>query len=144
VFTLHEAVYREKRVLDVLSTLFLVFGIGALAMTAIGLYGVVSFAVTLRTREIGIRLALGATRRQVLGLVIGQSSRQLVVGLAIGLVLAIALSRGFAAAVERLPPADIPLLLVIGVVLTLTSAVALAVPAHRAVRLQILRALRTE
>jgi putative ABC transport system permease protein len=144
VFTLHEAVYREKRVLDVLSTLFLVFGIGALSMTAIGLYGIVSFAITQRTREIGIRLALGATRAQVLALVLGQGGRQLVVGLALGMLIAVGLSRGFAAAVEQLPPADASLLLWIGLAMTLTASAGLIVPAQRALRLQILRALRTE
>ena len=143
VFTLHEAVYREKRVLDVLSTLFLVFGIGALSLTAIGVYGVVSFAVTQRTREIGIRFALGATRAQVLRLVIGQGTRQLVVGVSIGLVLAVALSRGFAAAVEQLPPADAPLLSWIALAVVVTGAAAVTVPAYRATRTQILRALRT-
>ena len=142
MFTLHEAVYREKRVLDVLSTLFLVFGIGALSLTAIGVYGVVSFAVTQRTREIGIRFALGATRAQVLRLVVGQGTRQLVVGVSIGLVLAVALSRGFAAAVEQLPPADAPLLLWIALAIALTGAAAVTVPAYRATRTQILRALR--
>jgi predicted permease len=143
VFTLHEAVYREKRVLDVLSTLFLVFGIGALSLTAIGVYGVVSFAVTQRTREIGIRFALGATRAQVLRLVVGQGTRQLIVGVCIGLVLAVALSRGFAAAVEQLPPADAPLLFWIACAIGVTGASAVAVPAYRATRTQILRALRT-
>ncbi len=143
VFTLHEAVYREKRVLDVLSTLFLVFGIGALALTAVGVYGVVSFAVTQRTREIGIRFALGATRVQVLRLVVGQGTRQLIVGVSIGLSLAVALSRGFAAAVEQLPPADVPLLLWIACAIVVTGASAVAVPAYRATRTQILRALRT-
>ena len=144
VFTLHEAVYREKRVLDVLSTLFLAFGIGALSMTAIGLYGIVSFAVTQRTREIGIRLALGATRAQVLALVLGQGGRQLIVGLALGMLIAVGLSRGFAAAVEQLPPADGIVLLWIAVAMSTTAAVALVIPAQRAVGLQILRALRTE
>jgi ABC-type antimicrobial peptide transport system permease subunit len=144
VFTLHEAVYREKRVLDVLSTLFLVFGIGALTLTAMGLYSVVAFAVTQRTREIGIRLALGASRLQVARLAIGQGSRQLIVGLAVGLTLAFGLSRGFAAMVERLPPADGPLLGWIAVALSLTTGIALVVPVQRAVGLQVLRALRTE
>jgi predicted permease len=143
VFTLYEAVYREKRVLDVLSTLFLVFGIGALSLTAIGVYGVISFAVTQRTREIGIRFALGATRAQVLRLVVGQGTRQLIVGVSIGLVLAVALSRGFAAAVEQLPPADAPLLLWIACAIVITGASAVAVPAYRATRTQMLRALRT-
>jgi predicted lysophospholipase L1 biosynthesis ABC-type transport system permease subunit len=142
VFTLHEAVYRDKRVLDVLSTLFLIFGVGALSLTAIGLYGVVSFGVTQRTREIGIRLALGATRANVLALVVGQGGRQLAVGLGVGLLLAIALSRGFAAAVEQLPPADAPLLLGICAALAATAIVALVIPAKRASRLEILHALR--
>jgi ABC-type antimicrobial peptide transport system permease subunit len=137
-------VYRDKRILDVLSSLFLVFGVGALSLTAIGLYGVVSFGVTQRTPEIGIRLALGATRAQVLGLVVRQGSRQLVIGLAVGMLLAVGLSRGFAAAVEQLPSADAPLLFWIGVAVTLTAATALAVPAHRATRLEILSALRTD
>jgi predicted permease len=142
VFTLHEAVYREKRVLDVLSTLFLVFGIGALGMTAIGLYGIVSFAVTLRTRELGVRLALGATRAQVFRLVVGQGGRQLAAGIAAGMLLAVGLSRGFAAAVDALPPPDGVLLLWIAGAMSLTASVALIVPAQRAVRLQITRALK--
>jgi predicted permease len=143
VFTLHEAVYRDKRVLDVLSTLFLVFGIGALTLTAIGLYGVVSFAVTQRTRELGIRLALGATPWRVLTLVMGQGTRQLVVGLVAGTLLAMALARALAAAVDQLPGADAPLLLAIAAALSVTAFVALIVPAVRAARLEIVQALRT-
>ena len=101
IVTLHEAVYRDKRVLDVLSSLFLVFGVGALSLTAVALYGIVSFTVAQRARETGIRLALGATRVQVLRLVMGQGSRQIVIGLVVGVLLPIALSRGFAAAVEQ-------------------------------------------
>jgi hypothetical protein len=144
VFSLREAVYRDKRVLDVLSTLFLIFGIGALTLTAVGLYGVVSFAITQRTREIGIRLALGARPSHLLALVIAQGARQLGIGLAAGVLLAVALSRGFAAAVEQLPPADLPLLAGICAALTATVAIALAVPARRALRLQIVNAIARE
>jgi predicted permease len=144
VFTLREAVYRDKRVLDVLSTLFLVFGAGALSLTAIGLYALVSFSVAQRRREIGIRLALGSTRRHVLALVVGQGSRQLIAGLAAGLLLAMGLSRAFAAAVEQLPAADAPLLVVLSLAIAVTVAIALAVPARRASRLDLLDALRRD
>lgn len=142
VFSLHEAVYRDKRVLDVLSTLFFVFGLGALSLTAIGLYGVVSFMVTQRTRELGIRHALGATPWQVLALVLARGSRQLMAGLAAGTLLAIALSRAVAAAVGQLPAADAAMLLVIAAALSLTALVALIIPAPRAARLEIVQALR--
>jgi ABC-type antimicrobial peptide transport system permease subunit len=142
VFSLHEAVYRDKKVLDILSTLFSAFGAGALALTAIGLYGVVSFGVTQRTRELGIRMALGATRVQVLALVLRQGSRQIVVGLVAGSALAVGLSRAFAAAVEQLPGPDGPLLLLIVSALAITALAALALPARRAVRLQIVSAIR--
>jgi ABC-type antimicrobial peptide transport system permease subunit len=144
VFTLRDAVYRDKQVLDVLSTLFLVFGAGALALTAIGLYAVVSFSVAQRRREIGIRLALGSTRRHVLALVVGQGSRPLIAGLAAGLLLAVGLSRAFAAAVEQLPAADAPLLLALSLAIAVTVAIALAVPARRASRLDLLDALRRD
>jgi predicted permease len=144
VFTLHEAVYRDKRVLDVLSSLFLVFGIGALSLTAIGLYGIVSFGVTQRTREIGIRMALGASRSDVLRLVAGQGGRHLLGGLIAGTALALGLSRAFAAAVEQLPAPDGPLLLLITTAIGVTTLVALLLPARRAVALPIVRALRGE
>jgi predicted permease len=142
VFTLHEAVYRDKRVLDVLSALFLVFGVGAFSLTAIGLYGVVAFAVAQRTREIGIRLALGASPWRVVRLVVEQGARYIAVGAVVGLLLALALSRAFAAAVEQLPRADAPLLLSVVAAIVGTAALALVVPAGRAARTEILHALR--
>ena len=144
IFSLHEAVYRDKKVLDVLSTLFSIFGVGALSLTAIGLYGVVSFGVTQRTRELGIRMALGATRGQVLALVVRQGSRQIVIGLVAGSLLALGLSRAFAAAVEQLPGPDGPLLLLIVSALAVTALAALALPARRAARLQIVSAIRDQ
>ena len=93
-----------------------------------------------RTRELGVRLALGATRRQIGWLVAGQGGRQLAIGLGAGLVLAVAMSRGFAAAVEAIPLADVPLLGVVATVIGLTVAAAVAVPARRAIGLEIARA----
>jgi hypothetical protein len=144
VFTLREAVYRDKRALDVLSALFSIFGLGALTLTAIGLYGVISFTVAQRTRELGIRMAIGATRANVLRIVVAHGARQLVIGLAIGVLLAMGLSRGFAAAVEQLPPADAPLLGGICVALGATVMTALAIPARRAVQLDVMQALRRD
>jgi putative ABC transport system permease protein len=142
VFTLQEAVYRDKRVLDVLSGLFLVFGVGAFALTAIGLYGAMAFGVAQRTREIGIRLALGASRWNVVRLVVAQGARYIAVGAAAGLLLAVLLSRAFASAFEQLPGPDAPLLLSIVAAIIGTAGLALAVPAERAARTEILRALR--
>ena len=142
VFTLHEAVYRDKRALDVLSALFLVFGVGAFSLMAVGLYGVVAFGVAQRRREIGVRLALGATRGRVVRLVLAQGAHYIGIGAAAGLVLALALSRAFVAMVEQLPRADAPLLLSVVAVLAGTAALALVIPARRAARMEILRALR--
>jgi ABC-type antimicrobial peptide transport system permease subunit len=102
-----------------------------------------AFGVAQRTREIGIRLALGASRTRVAALVVGQGARYVAIGAAAGLLLAIGLSRAFAAAVEQLPRAEGPLLLAVAGALAGTAALALVIPARRAARTQILRALRT-
>jgi hypothetical protein len=99
-FTVRETAMREKQVLNVLSRLFSLFGTGALLLTAVGLYSVTAFSIGQRRRELGIRVALGATRADLLRLLTQQSGRQLAVGLAVGTVLAFALTRGFTAAVE--------------------------------------------
>jgi ABC-type antimicrobial peptide transport system permease subunit len=84
----------------VLSGLFSLFGTGALLLTAVGLYSVTAFSIGQRRRELGIRVALGATRADLLRLLTQQSGRQLALGLAVGTVLAFALTRGFTAAFE--------------------------------------------
>lgn len=142
IFTLRDAALRDKAVLDVLSSLFMLFGAGALALTAIGLYGVVSFAVAQRTREFGIRLALGATRGDVARLVAFQGAWQILGGVAVGVAIAAALTRGFAAAIDGAPQGDAQVFGAIAAGVALTAVAAMFIPARRAFGIEIVRALR--
>jgi predicted permease len=143
---LRAAIYADKKILDVFAILFFAFGLGALFMTTIGLYGVISFAVQRRTREIAIRQALGATPRAVLGLVMRQGALELSVGIGIGLLLAVTLSRLLAAVIDReiVQPAGPGTLAAIAGMLACTALVALWRPARRALGLQPIEGLRAE
>jgi putative ABC transport system permease protein len=123
---------------------FMMFAAVAVALAAIGLYGVVSHSVTERTHEIGVRMALGADPRHVLALVVGQGVMTAVAGIAIGLAGALALSRtieGLLFGVQSTDPLTFAAVaaLLLGVALT-----ACAVPAWRATRVDPTRALRAE
>ncbi len=115
----------------------------ALWLCALGIYGVMSYAVTQRTREIGIRLALGAQSAEVLTAIVGGGARLIVAGVVLGSIAAIALTRAVSA---RLP--DVPLLdPAAGLALLLFAVVGLAaclIPAVRATRLDPVRALHQE
>jgi ABC-type antimicrobial peptide transport system permease subunit len=125
---------------------WLAVGFGALGtlLAAIGLYGVIAFSVSRRTREIGVRMALGAQPQGVLGLVMRQGFALAGVGLAIGLVLAGAAGTALSGLLYGITPFD-PLAWALAV-LTLLGAAALAnfVPARRAMRVDPISALRTE
>jgi predicted permease len=128
----------------VFGTLFMAFGGAALLMAAVGLYGVLSFGVKLRTQEIGVRIALGAGRRQVIGMIVRQGMLVVCIGLAIGLVLGVLAGPLMAALFFNVTATD-PL--VFGVTTTLllaTGLVASIVPARRAASVDPLVALRDE
>ena len=142
VAALYDAIYADKKVLDVFGILFFVFGVGALFLTVIGLYGVVSFAVARRAREIGIRVALGAAPHDVVGLVLRQGVTLIALGTAIGLLVAYGLSQALTANLEAIEPAGPLTYVAIAATLGGTALVGLLRPVRRALALEPVTALR--
>ncbi len=134
----------ETAVFEVFGRLFLFFGLVALFLASIGLYGVMTFTVRQRTREWGLRMALGATANDVVRLVTKQAAAQLVVGLSVGLVIAGALSVPLASFFYQVEPWDWTILVTIAVLLSITGVFATLVPARRATLVDPLEALREE
>ena len=121
-----------------------VFGLLALVLATIGVYGVVSYSVAQRTREIGVRMALGARRPAIIRLVVGQGMRLGWIGLAIGLALSVATMGVVSSVLYGVGPRD-PLVLGIVVgLLTLVVAIASLVPARRAMRIDPITSLRSQ
>jgi putative ABC transport system permease protein len=120
------------------------FAVVALLLTAIGLYGVVSYAVAARTREIGIRVALGARRRDVMRWVFASGMQPVLAGLIVGLAGAVAIAHTLRALLFGVTPADPLSLASVAAVLLLTSCLACYLPARRAATLDPTTALRHE
>jgi putative ABC transport system permease protein len=142
--TMHEIVSESVAPRRFQTALVLLFGIVALALALVGVYGVTSYAVTCQTREIGLRFALGAQRSDLLRAVLVQGLRPVAAGLSLGLALAWAATttmRGFLFGVAPLDPV---VLGTVCVVLTVTAATACYVPARRATRIDPVVALRQD
>ena len=125
-------------------TLFVAFGLAALAMATIGLYGVMSFATGNRTREIGVRMALGAERRNVLLMILRQGAWQIAAGLALGLGVAALLSRGLGILLFGVRPWDPAVFAVVVLSLAAAGTLASFIPARRATRIEPVEALRLD
>ncbi|MGH7615589.1 MAG: ABC transporter permease [Gemmatimonadales bacterium] len=140
----------EKRLSDYLATrrfstaLLLGFALSALGLAALGIYGVISHTVSQRTREIGIRSALGARPRDVTRLMIRQSLRSVAVGLAIGLTAALALSRLLSSLLYSVGPRDAATFAAVTLVLGVVALLASYLPARRATKVDPMIALRYE
>ena len=128
----------------VFGTLFIAFGAAALFMATVGLYGVLSFSVSRRMREMGIRMALGASARDVIALVVRQGGLQLAIGLGLGLILALGLTSVIGLLMFEVTPRD-PLVFsaVVGVIAAV-GLLASFLPANRATRAEPVAALRSE
>jgi predicted permease len=124
--------------------LFGVFGAIGLTLACTGIFSVVSYAVSRRTREFGIRMALGATPRSVLGLVMRSTGRVLVVGFALGAISSVVSSRALAGKLEGIGVASPLMLAAITSVLALAAFFACAIPARSATNVQPVDALRHE
>ena len=128
----------------VFGTLFIVFGGAALFMATVGLYGVLSFSVSRRMREMGIRMALGASAPDVIRLILRQGGVQLAFGLGTGLLLALGLTRVIGSLMFEVTPRDPPVFLLVVLIITAVGLLASLVPARRATRTEPVAALRSE
>jgi putative ABC transport system permease protein len=135
-----EALARE----DFNMTLLTVFAGVALLLAAVGVYGMLSYSVQQRSQEIGIRMALGANRSDVLGMVVKQGMTLAGLGIAIGVAGALALSRLLTALLFGVKPYDPLTFVAVALVLAATSMVACWIPAWRATRVDPMLALRYE
>lgn len=128
----------------IFGTLFAAFGIAALFLASVGLYGVMSSSVGRRTTEVGIRMALGARPRNVVAMILQQGAIQLALGLAIGALLAVVVGRGIQVVLFQVEPDDPVIFGSIAVILSLTGLMASLVPALRATRVDPVVAFRSE
>jgi putative ABC transport system permease protein len=140
--TLDEALAQQRWLLRVFTTMFAAFALIALILAAVGLYAVTAYAVTQHTRDIGVRMVLGAQPGQVIWLFLKRSLVQLALGLTIGLAAAIALGRVLQSFLVQTSTYDPTTLISIVVVLTIVAVAACIGPARRATRLDPLNALR--
>jgi predicted permease len=140
--TMDDALAQNRWLLRVFTTMFMVFAVIALVVAAVGLYAVTAYAVTQHTREIGVRLALGAQPGPVIWLFLKRSLGQLALGLTIGLAGAVALGRVLQSFLVQTSAHDPLTLVSIVVLLTVVAVAACVGPARRATRLDPLIALR--
>jgi ABC-type antimicrobial peptide transport system permease subunit len=142
--TLDEQVGRSLNTEHMLATLSGSFGTIALLLSMVGLYGVMSFVVTQRTREIGIRLALGAMRWSAIWLVLRDALAMILIGTGIGLPFVWALGRLVESQLYDVKPSDPAVLAITILVLSSTGLGAALIPAHRASGINPTDALRVE
>jgi putative ABC transport system permease protein len=142
--TLDEVMSQQRFLHRVFGTMFSLFAGIALILAAVGLYAVTAYAVTQHTREIGVRVVLGAAPAQVIALFLRRGAVQLGIGLLIGVAGAFGVGRLLQALLVQTSPRDPLTLVSIVALLTIVAAVACIVPARRATRLDPLHALRHE
>jgi predicted permease len=124
--------------------LFASFAVVALLLAAVGIYGLMAFAVAQRTNEIGLRLALGATRVHVIWLILREASLLAALGLGIGLVGSVVVGRTMRSTLYGVGAMDLSVIVSVGMILFVTALFASYLPARRAARIDPMKALRTD
>jgi predicted permease len=142
--SLPEAVHASVAAPRFRTLLLGLFSAIALVLSAIGIYGVIAFSVARRTREIGTRMALGASPSSILRLVIGESAKLVVLGLAVGIPAALLLTRYLSTLLFAVSPTDPLTFAAVAILLALVALAAAYLPARRAMRVDPIVALRCE
>jgi putative ABC transport system permease protein len=144
ISTMRLVIDKQTSFYTIFGTFFMAFGVCALFLAVAGLYGVMSFAVTQRTREMGVRSALGAPGRQLILLVMRKSLLQLAIGLFLGLGLALLASGFLAPVLYHVDPRDPAVLAIVLTALASASVLASFLPAYRVTKIDPVIALATE
>ncbi len=144
VRTLGDALDPQIRPWRIGASIFTAFGVFAALLASLGLYGALSYAVTQRTREIGVRLAVGARASDIVSLVISDGLGVVLAGLVLGVTINVAIGHWIASLLFEVSPRDPAVFTAVGVLLLGVGLIAAAVPAHRALRVDPVDALRAE
>ena len=144
VSTMEEIVWQSVAPRRFSMLLLTVFAFVAMALASLGIYGMMSYAVAQHTREIGVRMALGAKRGNVLRLVIGQGMKLAVAGVALGLVASVVLTRTIRSLLFSVSSTDLATFAATALLLTFVALLACWIPARRATKLDPIEALRCE
>lgn len=142
ILTMREQVNRGTSAQRILVTLLAILSGAALFLAVIGLYGTISYMVSQSTRELGLRIALGATPSQLLMLVMSSGLRMALLGVLLGAIVAVGTTRLLGDLLYRVSPRDPLILLGVSTIMAIAAALACLVPAWRAMRLDPVRALR--
>jgi putative ABC transport system permease protein len=144
VQTLNEVLAQARWPYRVFGSLFMIFAVIGLLLSAVGIYAIMAYSVTQRTQEIGVRLALGAQANQISWLVLRAGIVQLVIGIGLGLAAAMGVSRLLKSLVAQIPASDPVTFIFITALLIIVTIAACIIPARRATRLDPLAALRID
>jgi ABC-type antimicrobial peptide transport system permease subunit len=142
--TLDDSLWLRNWRYRVFGSMFAIFAGIALVLASVGLYAVIAHSVSQRTREIGVRMALGALTGDILGLVFRQGLQQMVLGLAVGLAAALWVTRVLGAMLVGVTPTDPLTFASVALLLILAGTLGCAIPARRAIRVDPVVALRNE